>query len=187
MTGTAGVNCPIGLTLDKLKGVDRARAEALFEAAEQAGCIAHLALITLWQLGDVDYDHSDYSRRRRWEYGSRYVDDHDEDPGGEHEMGEIINTSLTASHWSDRHGNARQFGEMTVDDDEVVTGDALDDGEPSEEEFEDYTGNAGLTLERWYHRAAIVIWPRERHFAVLCGAGTQAAICTGASKPTGAT
>ena len=164
-----------GLTLDKLKGVDRARAEVLFEAAEQAGCIAHLALITLWQLGDVDYDHS-YDSRRRRKYGSRYDDDHDEDPGSEHEMGEIIDTSLTASHWSDRHGNSRQFGEMTVEDDEVITGDALDDAEPSEEEFEDYTGNAGLTLERWYHRAAIVIWPRERHFAVLCGAGTQAAI-----------
>jgi hypothetical protein len=46
----------------------------------------------------------------------------------------------------------------------------------SEEEFEDYTGNAGMTLERWYHRAAVVIWPRERHFAVLCSAGTDAAI-----------
>ena len=165
-----------GLTLDKLKGVDRARAEVLFEAAEQADCIAHLALITLWQLGDVDYDHRDYSRRSRRGYGSRYDDDHYEGPGGEHQMGEIIDTSLTASHWSDRHGNAGQFGEMTVNDDEVVTGDALDDGEPSEEEFEDYTGNAGLTLERWYHRAAIVLWPRERHFAVLCDAGTQAAI-----------
>ena len=63
-----------------------------------------------------------------------------------------------------------------MNEDEVVTGDALDDGEPSEEDFEDYTGNAGLTLERWDHRAAIVIWSRERHFAVLCGAGTQAAI-----------
>ena len=164
-----------GLTLDKLKGVDRARAEVLFEAADQADCIAHLALITLWQLGDVDYDHRDYSHRSRRGYGSRY-DDHDEGPGGEHQMGEIIDTSLTASHWSDRHGNARQFGEMTVNDDEVITGDALDDAEPSEEEFEDYTGNAGLTLERWYHRAAIVLWPRERHFAVLCDAGTQAAI-----------
>ena len=165
-----------GLTIDRLKGSDRARAEVLFEAAEQAGCIAHLALITLWQLGDVDHDYSDYSYRRRRGYGSRYDDDHDEDPGGEHQMGEIIDTSLTASHWSDRRGNARQFGEMPVDEDEVVTGDALDDGEPSEEDFEDYTGNAGLTLERWYHRAAIVIWSRERHFAVLCGAGTQAAI-----------
>lgn len=165
-----------GLTLDRLKGADRARAEVLFEAAEQAGCIAHLALITLWQLGDVDHDYADYSYRRRRKYGYRYDHDHDEDSGREYEMGEIIDTSLTASHWSDRHGNARQLGEMTVDDDEIVTGDALDDGDPSEEEFEDYTGNAGLTLERWYHRAAIVIWPRERHFAVLCGAGTQAAI-----------
>ena len=51
--------------------------------------------------------------------------------------------------------------------------DALDDGDPSEEDFEDYTGNAGMTLERWYHRAAVVIWPRERHFAVLCGAGNR--------------
>ena len=156
--------------------VDRARAEVLFEAAEQAGCVAHLALITLWQLGDVDHDYSNYSYRRRRRYGSRYDDDHDDDSGREYEMGEIIDTSLSASHWSDRHGNARRFGEMAVDDDEIVTGDALDDAEPSEEEFEDYTGNAGMTLERWYHRAAVVIWPRERHFAVLCGAGTQAAI-----------
>ena len=166
-----------GLTLDRLKGADRARAEVLFEAAEQAGCIAHLALITLWQLGDVDHDYADYSYRRRRRYRSRYGgDDDDDDPGREYEMGEILESSLTASHWSDRHGEAHQLGEIRVDKAEVVTGDPLDDGEPSEEEFEDYTGNAGLTLERWYHRAAIVIWPRERHFAVLCGAGTQAAI-----------
>ena len=141
-----------GLAPDRLKGADRARAEVLFEAAEQAGCVAHLALITLWQLGDAYHDYGDY------------------------EMGEIIDTSLTASHWSDRHGNVHQLGEIQVDDDEVVSGDALDDGEPSEEDFEDYTGNAGMTLERWYHRAAIVIWPRDQHFAVLCGAGTEAAV-----------
>ncbi len=165
-----------GLSLDRLKGADRARAEVLFDAAEQAGCVAHLALLTLWQLGDVDHDYADYSYRRRRRYSSRDADDHDADPGSEYEMGETIDTSLTASHWSDRHGEARQLGEIRVDEDEVVAGEPLDDGDPSEEEFEDYTGNAGLTLERWYHRAAIVIWPRERHFAVLCGAGTQAAI-----------
>jgi len=40
-----------GLSIDKLKGIDRARAEVLFEAAEQANCVAHLALVTLWQGG----------------------------------------------------------------------------------------------------------------------------------------
>ena len=38
-----------GLTVDTLKGVDRTRAEVLFTAAEQAGCVAHLALVTFWQ------------------------------------------------------------------------------------------------------------------------------------------
>ena len=33
-----------------------------------------------------------------------------------------------------------------------------------------------MTLERWYHRAAILIWPRDRHLEVLCDAGTDAAI-----------
>ena len=169
-----------GLELDRLKGADRARAEVLFEAAEQAGCVAHLALLTLWQLGDVDHDYADYSYRRRRRYGSRYRSrygyDQDDDPNRRYKMGEILESSLTASHWSDRHGEARQLGEIRVDKAEVVAGDPLDDGEPSEEEFEDYTGNAGMTLERWYHRAAVVIWPRERHFAVLCGVGTQAAI-----------
>jgi hypothetical protein len=37
-----------GLTVDTLKGVDRTRAEVLFTAAEQAGCVAHLALVTFW-------------------------------------------------------------------------------------------------------------------------------------------
>jgi hypothetical protein len=41
-----------------------------------------------------------------------------------------------------------------LDETEIVTDTALDAGDPSEEDFEDYTGNAGMTLERWYHRAA---------------------------------
>ena len=67
-----------GLAPDMLKGADRARAQVLFDAAEQAGCVAHLALITLWQLGEVDYEHRSYSRRSRWGYRSRY-DDYDDD------------------------------------------------------------------------------------------------------------
>ena len=31
----------------RARGIDRARAEVLFEAAEQADCVAHLALVTL--------------------------------------------------------------------------------------------------------------------------------------------
>jgi hypothetical protein len=91
-------------------------------------------------------------------------------------MGEVYDHSLSIDHWSDRQGNTVQLGEIGLDGDEIVAGAALDEGDPSEEEFEGYTGNAGMTLERWYRRAAIVIWPRRNHFQVLASAGTDASI-----------
>jgi predicted 2-oxoglutarate/Fe(II)-dependent dioxygenase YbiX len=167
-----------GLGMDKLKGIDRARAEVLFEAAEQADCVAHLALVTLWQSGSAEGGYHEYSyglgRRYRWS------DDEDEDDydetGTDYEMGEIYDWSLSADHWFDRQGQKVHLGEIQLDDSEIVADQALDETEPNREDFEGYTGNAGMTLERWYHRAAVVIWPRSKHFHVLCSAGTDASI-----------
>ncbi len=168
-----------GLTLDKLKGVDRVRAEVLFEAAEQAGWVAHLALVTLWQSGSAEGEEYEYSRyhsdRSRW-YDEDEEDDEYEENASEYEMGEVFEESLSINHWSDHKGNKVALGEIQLNEDEIVSDQALAEWDPSAEEFEGYTGNAGMTLERWYHRAAVVIWPRERHFDVLCGAGTDAAI-----------
>ena len=162
-----------GLTPDALKGTDRARAEVLFQAARRAQCVAHLALVTLWKCNSAEYAyHRPYSRWRR--YG-----DWDESEGtGDvpYETGEIIDSTLTAEHWLDRAGRKAGFGSIPLDEDEIVSASPLDAGEPSEEEFEGFTGNAGMTVERWYRRAAVVIWPREEHYAVLCEAGTVAGI-----------
>lgn len=175
-----------GFTPSSLKGLDQSRAEVLFEAAERAGCIAHLALITLWQHGtaECDYDEYAYDRDRPYHWNSDWdEDEEDEDEeedyresDSQYEMGEIFDTSLLADCWFDREGRKIRFGEIPVHESEVVSESALDADDPAEEEFEGYTGNAGMTLERWYHRAAVVIWPRTEHFAVLCGAGTDAAI-----------
>jgi hypothetical protein len=37
-------------------------------------------------------------------------------------------------------------------------------------------GNAGNTVERWYHRAAVVLWPRERTFVIRAKASAAWAI-----------
>ncbi len=37
-----------------------------------------------------------------------------------------------------------------------------------EEDFEGYTGNEGMTLDRWYRHAAIFLWPERRHFEIIC-------------------
>ncbi len=166
-----------GLKIDTLKGVDRARADVLFDAAELAGCETHLALITHWQFGSAEYD--DYSYRHgRGRYSSwSYDDDEDEpDEGTGHEMGEVSEESLSINHWSDHDGNRVAFGEMKLNEAEIVSDLPREDWDLGREEFEGYTGNAGMTLQRWYHRAAIVLWPKERNFEVLCDAGTDAAI-----------
>jgi hypothetical protein len=47
------------------------------------------------------------------------------------------------------------------------------DLEPFESEHEGYTGNAGNTVEHWYHRAAVVLWPRERTFVIRAKASPR--------------
>jgi hypothetical protein len=166
-----------GLRVDTLKGVDRARTEVLFDAAKRAGCVAHLALITHWLSGSAEGGDSDYSygrgRRRRWSYDD---DDEDAEESGGHKMGEIFDQSLSVNHWSDRDGKTIALGEMDLEEEEIVCAQAPEAWIADREEFEGYTGNAGMTLERWYHRAAVVIWPEKNHFNVLCDAGTDAAI-----------
>jgi len=49
--------------------------------------------------------------------------------------------------------------------------DALEALEPEEEHFHEATGNEGASFERTYRRAAFVLWPRRRFFAVLNQAG----------------
>ncbi len=156
-----------GLAWDALKGVDRARATVLQEAARQAGCRAYLGLLTFWESGAGEYADGGYGygRRRRRDYDD---DDEDEDDNdSQYEMEEVFDSSLTAEHLSDIEGNALPIGTLTVDQDELLDSDALT-GVTPEEKFEGYTGNEGMTLERWYRHAAILIWPESRHFAILC-------------------
>lgn len=167
-----------GLTCDALKGVDRARAEILFAAARAAGCDASLALVTYWESGSAqpsgDYG---YGSRRHRGYG-RYDDDYgdDDDDGGEHIMDEVFDSSLTAAHFSDADGNSLAFGRIPLDESELVSKQPLTEGKPDQEDFEGFTGNAGMTLERWYHRAAVMIWPEASRFDILCKAGVDAAV-----------
>lgn len=182
----------VGLKVDMLKGIDRARADVLFDAAEQANCVAHLALVTHWENGAAEGgDYDDYyssSQRHRYgdwsededededEYYEEYEADDEDAPLSGYVMGDIFEDELSADHWSDGHGETIFIGEVDLDESEIVASQPLAEWAISREEFEGFTGNAGMTLERWYNRAAVIIWPRQNHFQILCSAGTDAAI-----------
>jgi hypothetical protein len=159
---------PEGLAWDALKGVDRVKARVLAEAARRAGCKAFLTALTLHEAGSAENAGDSYHHGRR-----RWYDDNDED--GPYEMGEVFESSLTGKPWTDSDGNRLPIEELYLEEDELLDAEALRDVDP-EEEFEGYTGNAGMTLDHWYRHAAIVVWPEKWHFEILCDANSPAVV-----------
>ncbi len=153
-----------GLTFDALKGIDRARTQIIFAAGHQAGFKVHLALLTLWQMGSAYED-----------YYPQYYGDND--PQDEpHTMSEVLDESLVASNWIDEEGQSVLFGVIPFDETEILSDESLEESEPDEEDYAGFTGNAGATLERWYHRAVVVLWTPDQHFDVLCSGGIDSAV-----------
>jgi predicted 2-oxoglutarate/Fe(II)-dependent dioxygenase YbiX len=148
------------LGFEALKGADAAAAAVLMAAAQTADCDLHLALISVQESGSAEY--TGYtSSYRRWS-------EPDED---EFEEVEVLDHSIALSTWQRPDGQPSVLGEIPVGDDELCPPDALDELEPDEEHFHEATGNEGASFERTYRRAALVLWPRKRFFAVLCQAG----------------
>jgi hypothetical protein len=178
-----------GLSWDALKGIDAARARILAEAAGQAGCQAHLALLTLHESGEADEMYYEgYGRRGRSRYSSYDDDDDDEEEEDDdddddsdtdikpkYKMGEVYDTSLTADHWHSPDGDDPGFGEIPVEREEIVPPESITNVKP-EEDFQGPTGNEGMPLERWYRRAAVVLWPDDHHLDVLCQVGSRQAL-----------
>jgi hypothetical protein len=169
-----------GLSRATLKGLDRGRADVLFAAAREAGFDASLALVTYWETGagmPVGDDYG-YGGRGGW-YEDNYDDEEEveeEEGEGEYVMEEVYDSDLTAVHFSDADGKPLAYGELPLGEGEIVARQEVDAGKPDREEFEGYTGNAGMTLERWYQHAAVLLWPARERFEVLCEGGAAAAV-----------
>ena len=163
---------PAALAFDALKGVDAAVASVLVPAAEQADCDLHLVLISIEESGSAEYTGYYGPRRRRW---SDEDEDEDEDEDG-FEVGEVCDRTTTLSEWRLPDGSESELGDFPFEETELCPPGALDDLEPDEQHFHEATGNEGASFERTYHRAGLVLWPRQRRLAVLNQAGLSATL-----------
>ena len=150
-----------------LKGNDASRARALLAAADELGLVAHLGLVTYHQMGELEGVDFSYRSHR---YRRSFDDDDDDDDDGdvEGEMGEVYEESLTVGHWRDAKDKPAKLGTYSLKMEDLIAGEAIDARGPDEKESEGYTGNAGCTMDYWYHRAAVVWWRREDHERILC-------------------
>jgi hypothetical protein len=156
-----------GLSFDLLKGADRQLADMVVPAAERAGCLVYLAQVTrhLLQFADDGSFADGYSR-----YSYRTPRRH------AIEIGETYEDELSGTEWADLSGKKQPWGTIAFDLSAIVSSVPIDDWKPTSEDFEGYTGNAGNTLDRWYHRSALVLWLRDHHFDVVANCGTAVTI-----------
>ncbi|MEZ6128127.1 MAG: 2OG-Fe(II) oxygenase [Planctomycetaceae bacterium] len=165
-----------GLKRNALKGEDRDWADLLFAAAEQSGCVACLAQLTRFQEG-MPSNWYELERQGRSHFVSGSWDEEKDGAyRGKATYEDLYEESLSLNGWSDSNGKALRFSKINLDNREVIADPPVTEWTPSREEYDGYTGNEGVTTKRWYHRAAIVVWPRDKQFSVLCDAGTESAI-----------
>jgi predicted 2-oxoglutarate/Fe(II)-dependent dioxygenase YbiX len=160
---------PRALKWSRLKGADASRVSVLREAANRADCEAVLALAdikTTHSAFEDDYD--DYRYGRRWD-DDYDEDEYDDDDGSgndiRYEIQELIDSEVALTHWTGPEGTRLEEISLPVDGTEVCASTPTGDLEPYSSGYEGYMGNWGNTLDRWYHRAAVVVWPREQAFA----------------------
>jgi len=170
-----------GLAWNRLKNSDATRAGALREVAAQLDCEIFLALADVhetWSCEEEDYG----PRRYRW--GRDYHDEEDDDgeygedtepddrSSGTPELTELLDSDIELRHWIGSGKRPRAMG-AGVDADELCYTKPSVELEPFESEHEGYMGNEGNTVDRWYHRAAVVLWPRERTFVIRAKASPR--------------
>ncbi len=159
---------PRGLNWRRLKGADASRVALLRTAADKAGCEAVLAL------ADIKTTHSAFPADEGYGYRGWYDDygeDDDEYSDGagdserDYDIQDLVDSEVTLTHWTGPEGTRLEETSLFVNGDEVCASTQTGDLEPYSSEYEGYMGNWGNTLDRWYHRAAVIVWPRDQAFA----------------------
>jgi 2OG-Fe(II) oxygenase superfamily len=161
-----------GLSWNRLKGADTQRATLLRAAADQADCEAVLALAEVKETWDC-YPSEDQSDD--YGYGGDDDDGGGADPDG-YELTDLIDSEIGLGWWTSPSGRGGEPICLHVPDSEVCATTQSVELKPYQSEYEGYMGNYGNTMDRWYRRAAVVIWPRERAFAVRAEASASWAL-----------
>ena len=124
-----------GLNWNILKGVDYYNAHALHQAGDQLGLIPHLALVDIHEVWATEWD--------------------------EPEPIDYIDAGVALNFWLDRANQQLPYTKYVLGEHQFCCGKPTDAFEPTDSQFEGWMGNYGNTIDYWYRRAAVVLWPKE--------------------------
>lgn len=142
------------ISLSNLKHGDFAKASILLKAAAENDCQAFLCLVTYYRTsyGDTAY------------YGRYSSYDLDEDDFEEYDVDE---EEVYAHHLVSAKGEEIDVKKLRLDEDELLAKTSLREGPGRGYSISEATGNEGATKDVWYHRGAVIIWPKDREFDLV--------------------
>ena len=124
--------------------------------------------MTYYQSGSIDESSLDYEG---WGYRSYYEPIVDENA----DFLDMCEEWIQLGHWMDAEGESWSMKEISFLEEELVSRRDLEDFE-MEQEVEGPTGNAGMSMERWYRQTMFVLWPESLHFRILAKEGKYASV-----------
>lgn len=170
-----------GLSLGGLKGRDALWASRLLSAAEASDHEAMLGLAEIHEIRDAAIEDSYDDDHRRGGWDDEFEDGFADDAAVGSDLdtdGYLIDGSIALGWWVDPHTGAGETIESIIDEEESLAVTPTRQLRAHSAEFEGYMGNYGNTVDHWYRRAAIIVWPRSASFAVRAEAGSQWALET---------
>ncbi|KDQ61180.1 hypothetical protein JAAARDRAFT_191287 [Jaapia argillacea MUCL 33604] len=159
-----------GLKASALKGIDAHKMALLDLLAKELGFRLGLASVECHLSGCAD-DEFGYRERDRWR---RCSEEASEGMGDEVSMAEVSDRDMTVTKLTDLDGNLLRNDLPCDAENETIPSDleeVVEQGPHDKQEYEGYMGNGAGSLERWYRRTVLVIWPDENHFAIVYSGG----------------
>jgi len=142
------------ISLSNLKHGDFAKASVLLNAAEQNDCQAFLCLATYYR---TSYGEAAY-------YGRYSSYDLDEDDFEEYD---VDTEEVYAHSFVSAEGEKVDVKKLRLDEDDLLAKTSLREGAGRGYSISEATGNEGATKDLWYHRGAVIIWPKDREFDLV--------------------
>lgn len=156
-----------GLKPSLLKGADRELHRQVVAVCQSADCRMHFGQVSRHLCQFADDGSFGYGRRSYHRWSGDYDD---------LELGEVFDDEILIDGWKDADGKRVRLASLACESEQIISATPVEEWTPTQQDYEGYTGNAGNTLDRWYHKSAIVIWPRSAHFEVIAQMSLELAI-----------
>ncbi|PIL31379.1 hypothetical protein GSI_06079 [Ganoderma sinense ZZ0214-1] len=150
-----------------LKGSDAHLVAMLDNVGRSLGFRLGLANLTCTESGCAQDD--GYGRRGGW---GCYTSDEEDDNEDDVEMEEVTDTDVQIAHLVDMDGTLiRETIVYNVETDVIPyeVAEEITAGHYDDQSYEGYMGNGAGSLERYYRRTVLVIWPPSSHFDIIHG------------------